>query len=140
MILFQLPPGWRRSPRRLGAFLDELPEGPRIAFELPEPSWHVDEIFELLERRGAGTCIHDLGGAATPLVTTSSFVHVRLSGPPAAHTGHYPAGRLRLWTGRATGWNRDGKDVFVVFDDRERDYALRNARRAQASLREEALA
>src|SRR3954462_4983218 len=49
-ILFQLPPKWRVNVERLEEFLQALPRKHRSVFELREPSWLKEEVYEVLRR------------------------------------------------------------------------------------------
>jgi len=52
-LLVQLPPHARCDETALVAFLSELPEGWRVAFEFRNDSWHVPTVFKKLESRNA---------------------------------------------------------------------------------------
>jgi len=136
-ILFQLPPRWRYNPARLEAFLAALPHAPDCAFEFRDPSWHCDEVAAALREHGAGLCIYDLEGVTSPDEATSRLVYVRLHGPRSAYSGSYRAHALRGWAGRALGWRRDGRAAYLFFDNDERAFAARNARRMLGFLEDE---
>lgn len=133
-VLFQLPPRWRCNARRLRSFLDTLPEHFRYAFEFRDTTWHCDEVFELLGEYRAAFCVFDINGVTTPLASTADFVYVRLHGPAGTHTGNYHPQTLRGWAGRARGWLRKQKNVYLFFDNDERAYAARNAQRIRRYL------
>lgn len=133
-VLFQLPPRWRCNVRRLEDFLDALPPEGAFAFEFRDPSWHNEEVYDALGDHGAAFCIFDLDGATSPLETPGRFVYVRLHGPRASYTGNYRAPALRTWAGRALGWERKARDVHVYFDNDDRAYAARNAKRMLAMM------
>lgn len=136
-ILFQLPPNWQCNVKRLAEFLELLSDLRRYVFEFRDSSWHCDEVFRLLEDHDTAFCIYDLDGSHAPLVTTAQFAYVRLHGPRAAYTGNYRAPALRTWAGRALSWNRTGQDVFIFFDNDDRAYSVKNARRMPAFLHED---
>jgi uncharacterized protein YecE (DUF72 family) len=46
-VLWQLPPTFKRDDERLAAALEALPDG-RHAFELREPTWYVEDVYDLL--------------------------------------------------------------------------------------------
>lgn len=133
-LLFQLPPRWRMNLRRLEEFLVQLPDDLACAFEFRDPSWHDDSVYAALERRDVAFCIFDMGGETAPMVETASFVYVRLHGPRSAYTGTYRAPTLRAWVTRALAWNARGKPAYLFFDNDERGYAVKNARRTAALL------
>src|SRR5688500_7385336 len=57
VLLFQLPPTFKRDDAVLGQFLDLLPQGTRAAFEFRHPSWHDDVVFDALRRRNLALCV-----------------------------------------------------------------------------------
>ena len=85
VLLVQLPPTQARDDARLDFFLGLLPDWMRVAVEFRHPSWHVDEVFALLERHGAAYVV--MSGAKLPCVlrATAPFVYVRWHGPDHEH-------------------------------------------------------
>src|SRR5690606_40647163 len=62
----------RADPDRLDACLRAFPSGARVAVEPRHPSWAVDEVRAVLERRGAALCWADRDGRpVTPLWRTA---------------------------------------------------------------------
>lgn len=128
-LLFQLPPRWRCNTHRLEGFLESLPRGPRYVFEFRDPSWHCLETYTTLQAHNAGFCIFDMRGFTAPLESTANLAYLRLHGPGAAYTGSYRSVTLRNWAAKALAWKARSQDVYVFFDNDERAYAARNARR-----------
>ncbi len=127
-ILFQLPPHWPCNAERLRAFLGTLPEGHRYTFEFRHPSWHTSAIYSLLERYRSAFCIYQLAGFASPRIATADFVYIRLHGPTEKkYEGDYPMETLHAWAERARAWQRQGKDVYIYFDNDQAGYAVKNA-------------
>lgn len=133
-VLFQLPPRWRANPGRLEGFLEELPEGPRYAFEFRDGTWHTDEIYDILKRHKAAFCIFDLDRRESPPVVTAGFVYVRLHGPDGPYRGRYPDGTIRRRAEEFAGWAERGLDVYCYFDNDEAGYAPADALRLAAAL------
>ena len=133
-ILFQLPPGWRANVERLADFLAALPRGHRYAFEFRDESWLCDEIFETLGKANAALVLYDFEGRKPPERVTADFIYVRLHGPGAKYQGSYSGSALAAWRDRATRWRRQGRDVFVFFDNDQKGYAAADAARLQAML------
>jgi uncharacterized protein YecE (DUF72 family) len=126
-LLFQLPPGWKCDPPRLAAFLGDLPERRECAFELRDPSWHVDAIYALLERHNAAFCIYDLKGCQSPRPLTADFAYLRLHGPgPQAYCGSYGPAALAGWADSILAW-KHLRRVYVYFDNDEAGHAVRDA-------------
>jgi uncharacterized protein YecE (DUF72 family) len=137
VLLVQLPPGLARDDARLDYFLSCLPGWIKVAVELRHPSWQVDEVFELLERRGAAYCVMSGAGLPCILRATAGFVYVRLHGPDREHLygGSYSGQDLQWWTGRIREWAGAGKDVFVYFNNDGGGNAVRNADALKELLR-----
>jgi uncharacterized protein YecE (DUF72 family) len=131
VLLAQLHPAHERDDARLDHFLAVLPPWMRVAVEFRHPSWHTEEVFELLERRGAGYCV--MSGARLPCVlrATAPFVYVRMHGPDPDHlyAGSYPDDDLRWWADRVGEWRAGGRDVLVYFNNDGHGHAVRNAER-----------
>lgn len=98
-ILFQLPPRFPADPRRLAAFLDVLPRRMRAAFEFRDPSWHRDDVLELLDRAGAAWVMADRPGARVPVVSTGGWAYLRLHQGRADAPG-YTRRKLLAWAGK----------------------------------------
>jgi uncharacterized protein YecE (DUF72 family) len=78
VLLFQLPPTFKRDDAVFAAFLDAIPEGTRAAFEFRHASWHDAAVFEALRRRNLALCIADSEKMSTPLVPTADYTYFRL--------------------------------------------------------------
>jgi uncharacterized protein YecE (DUF72 family) len=129
VLLVQMHPAHERDDARLDHFLSLLPWWMRVAVEFRHPSWHVDEVFGLLERRGAAYCV--ISGAQLPCVlrATAPFVYVRMHGPDREHlyAGSYPEQDLRWWADRIREWADGGRDVYVYFNNDGYGHAVRDA-------------
>lgn len=133
LILFQLPPAWKKNAERLEAFLAALPKKYRYAFEFRNSTWYDDEIVRVLKKYKCAFCIYELGGHTSPAYVTADFVYLRLHGPGnAKYQGSYTEKQLEDWAAQCQEWRREGLDVFVFFDNDERGYAAFNARMLQS--------
>jgi uncharacterized protein YecE (DUF72 family) len=129
VLLVQLAPDHARDDARLQYFLERLPPWIRTAVELRHPSWDHDDVFAMLEHRGAAYCV--MSGAHLPCVlrATAPFVYVRLHGPDHEHVygGSYSDADLAWWADRLREWDAAGKDVFAYFNNDGGGNAVRNA-------------
>jgi uncharacterized protein YecE (DUF72 family) len=131
-VLYQLPPRWRANLPRFEHFLAALPrEHPQSsrtchAVEFRDPSWLVEDVFQLMERHGVAHCIHDMRPLQVPMRVTGPQVYVRFHGDPA-HGGDYQQAALEAWARRIGDWQSEGLDVFVYFNNDVGGYALQNA-------------
>lgn len=131
-LLFQLPPSWHVNAARLRAFLQALPSGVKAAFELRDPSWHTQEILDLLAEFNAAFCVYDLGGFQSPRLITADFAYLRLHGPGAPYCGRYGTATLNEWA----EWLRRQKvkEAYVYFDNDQAAHAVRDALELKAML------
>jgi uncharacterized protein YecE (DUF72 family) len=106
-VLFQLPPWLRCDLDLLLKFLEALPAGFPAVMEFRHASWFVDEVYDLLRRRGVGLVINDGDDSTTPLVTTARLSYLRL------RKSEYSAEDLTSWGERARAWVADGVDVYL---------------------------
>ncbi len=137
-LLLQLPPMMERDDDRLDLALAAMPTGTPTAVELRHPSWHVEEVFALLERHHAAYVV--MSGAHLPCVlrATAPLVYVRWHGPDPDHlyAGSYREADLRWWADRIREWTSAGHDVRGYFNNDERGYAVADAQRLAQLLRD----
>lgn len=137
VLLVQLPPGMERDDARLDWFLGALPSNWPVAVEFRHPSWECDDVFALLERRGAAYVIKSGAGMECILRATGPFVYVRLHGPSEhLYAGSYSDDDMWWWAERIREWQGQGRDVWAYFNNDMDGYAVRNA----GSLRQALLA
>ncbi|RZS64318.1 uncharacterized protein YecE (DUF72 family) [Agromyces ramosus] len=136
VLLLQLPPSLARDDVRLAYFLDRVPAWMQVAVEFRHPSWHVDEVFRMLEHSGTAYCIMSGAGLPCILRATSQVVYVRMHGPDHRHLygGSYSDRDLGWWADRIREWERSGPDVFVYFNNDGGGNALRNGWRLRELL------
>ena len=128
-FLVQLGPNQQRDDARLDYFLCRLPEWVRVVVEFRHPSWHCDEVLDVLRRHGTAYCV--ISGAKLPcrLEATADFVYVRLHGPDHGqlYAGSYSDRDLRWWADRLREWDVGGRDVYAYFNNDGEGNAVRNA-------------
>jgi uncharacterized protein YecE (DUF72 family) len=78
VLLFQLPPNFKKDAPVLRAFIELLPEGTRAAFEFRHPSWLDAETYDILRSRQAALCIADSEKMSTPVEVTADYAYFRL--------------------------------------------------------------
>lgn len=77
-VLFQLPPNLKCDVALLRRFLEDLPPGPRCAFEFRDASWFCEEVYEALRSRNAALCQAESEKLETPAIRTADFSYLRL--------------------------------------------------------------
>jgi uncharacterized protein YecE (DUF72 family) len=125
VILFQLPPSFRKDAARLSAFLDgALPPGVPAAFEFRHETWFDEEIFAMLREREAALCIADTDEeGATPLVGTARLGYLRL------RRAGYTDDDLAAWAKRIA--DQPWSTAFVFFKHEDEATGPRMAMRFQ---------
>lgn len=126
VLLFQLPPNFKKNAEVLRAFLELLPEGVRAAFEFRHASWLDAEIFDTLRARNLALCIADSEKLSTPVEATADYAYFRL------RDEGYQQADLERWahTVRAL----PPKDAFVYFKHEEQGLGPDFAKRFIAAL------
>jgi uncharacterized protein YecE (DUF72 family) len=137
VLLVQLHPEQQRDDARLDSFLQQVPASIRVAVELRHPSWNDPAVYQVLERRRAAYVVMSGGVLACVPRATTDLVYVRLHGPDqdAIYAGCYSDDELRRWANRIAQWDREGRDVWVYFNNDLGGHAVRNALTLQELLR-----
>jgi hypothetical protein len=90
----------------------------RHAIEIRHSSFMTDDFLSLLKQHGIGLVVADTAGKWPRMFhVTSEFVYVRLHGDVKIYTSGYTDRALAAWARRIRGWARDGRDVYVYFDN-----------------------
>jgi uncharacterized protein YecE (DUF72 family) len=113
VVLYQLPPFFRRDDARLGAFLSTLPQSPRSALEFRHVSWFVDETYRLLEKHGVALCINDNDEFECPKELTAKHAYVRL------RRDAYSPEERAAWRDRLSSFDAQGVDVFAFIKHKD---------------------
>jgi len=156
-FLWQLPPMLKFDADRMRAFLELLPRGSaaaerlarrhdarlkggtllksaarvryRHAFEVRHASFFTPQFYDLLRSFDAALVIADTAGKYPSVEElTADFVYVRLHGSTALYASDYSDAELDRWAERVSQWGRQGRDVYVYFDNDALAHAPRNAR------------
>jgi len=112
VLLFQLPPNFKRNDATLSAFLASIPAGTRAAFEFRHESWHDDAVFDALRARNIALCVADSEKMSTPVVATADYAYFRLR-----DEGYQPAD-IERWSTVIAGLP-SASDAFVYFKHEE---------------------
>jgi uncharacterized protein YecE (DUF72 family) len=113
VVLYQLPPNFKRDLGRLESFLAALPSSPRSALEFRHVSWFDDETYALLEKFGVALCINDNDEFECPVKITAKHTYIRLR-----RDGYTPEQRA-TWKERIGSLSRDGIDVLAFIKHKD---------------------
>jgi uncharacterized protein YecE (DUF72 family) len=135
-ILYQLPPRFRINLERLETFLKLLPPDLTHVFEFREKSWYAPETLELLDRHGAGFCVHDMTGSASERRATGKAAYVRFHGTKGKYHGRYSDQALLSWTDWIVEQARGGRPVWCFFNNDIHAHAIQDALTLKAMVRQ----
>lgn len=113
VLLFQLPPYFKKDLATLDAFLQDFPHGARAAFEFRHASWLDDEVIARLRDRNLALCIADDERSTTPLAITADYAYFRLR-----DQGYTPED-IAEWARTLRDHTAACGDVFVYFKHEE---------------------
>lgn len=123
-ILVQFPPSLTSSSaEQLALLLHHLQahnhdQHYSIAVEFRNKSWYIPTVFELLDAFGVTLVMHDIPKSATPFVQMQSKTsYLRFHGPSGNYKGSYTDSLLAEYASYVNQWRRDGKTVFVYFNN-----------------------
>jgi uncharacterized protein YecE (DUF72 family) len=86
--------------------------------EIRHESFMNEAFVRLLREHGIGLVVADTAGKWPKLFhVTADFVYVRLHGDVKIYTSGYSERALAGWARRIRAWDRDGRDVYVYFDN-----------------------
>ena len=122
-VLYRMPESVHRNDLRLRALLEAWPADLPLVAEFQHPSWHADEVFDLLREHHVALCATDLDDQPAPdLSLTGSFVYLRL------RRTDYTDSELAEWADRLAAFLDAGTDCFVFLrHDADGTSALRAA-------------
>ncbi|MCT1458792.1 DUF72 domain-containing protein [Aestuariimicrobium sp. p3-SID1156] len=138
-LLIQTHPAHERDDARLAHVLDALNDACPwldVAVELRHESWHVPDVWRLLESRGASYVVMSGAHLRCHLVATAPLVYLRWHGPSHDHlyAGSYSDQDLAWWADRIREWRSGGHWVAGYFNNDGHGFAVHNARRLRSLL------
>jgi uncharacterized protein YecE (DUF72 family) len=130
VVLWQLPPRWKRNLERLDTFLGGLPDGHRHAVEFRDEDWFHPDTYAVLDAHGvAHVWLSSSLTTRHELVATGDHVYVRfhgLSEDPYRHA--YTDEELAPWAERLRAVAAEGRPAWVFFNNDHDGNAVRDAR------------
>jgi uncharacterized protein YecE (DUF72 family) len=129
VILWQLPPRLKADSERLADFLELLkPYGTRNTFEFRDKSWISKKVFSVIEKAKAALCMADWPEFLNDLPVSADFVYMRKHGEDGGYATCYSPEQLKADAVRIRRYIRQGKDVFIYFNNDAFGYAPKNAK------------
>ena len=128
-VLFQLPPTFRKDADVLRAFLGDIPEGMRAAFEFRHESWFDDSVFEILRGGNAALCVAENEELTTPSEVTADFGYLRL------RREDYTTAQIKRWARWIGEQKSRWPEAFIYFKHEEQAVGPKFAATMQEALR-----
>lgn len=127
-LLLQLPSQMKPDLARLDEVLKNFRKvaGPgwQIAVEVRHPDWYGRDLNQLLDRHGASLVVHDMPKSRCDKPNAGAdFVYMRFHGPKGDYHGKYAPRNLAPPARKIRGWLKQGKDVYVFFNNDADGYA-----------------
>src|SRR6185437_4368728 len=100
-----------------------------FAIETRHSSWHEEGALGLLAKYGIAHTIADAGKHhfATHFAVTSNNVYIRFHGRKQLYATSYTNSELKEYAAHIKTWLREGKNVWVFFNNTANQHAIKNA-------------
>ncbi|MBI4690530.1 MAG: DUF72 domain-containing protein [Nitrospirae bacterium] len=136
VVLWQFPPDFKADPDKLKEFIESLGQYKvRNTFEFRDKSWINKKVTSLLEKNNIGLCIADWPEFLTDLPITAEFVYIRRHGDEGRCASCYNMEQLKADAKVVNNLIRQGKDVFIYFNNATSGHAAKNARELRNILK-----
>lgn len=132
VILFQLPPYWNKNIARLkglGEYMSNqnIIPGVRCALEIRNSSWLSEDVFVTLRDYNIALAFADWPELPVSEPVTSGFIYIRRHGPSSLYASSYNRKELLALSKEIKAFLKEGKDVFVYFNNDAMAWAVKNA-------------
>lgn len=138
-LLVQLPPSLGCDLNLLEKFIHDLEEAAagrkrEVVIEFRNPDWLTTPVYKILERHKAALCLADMRRCPISEPNDVPMVYVRRHGPGGRYRGRYSTGHIRADSERVRSWLKEGRDVYVYYNNDVEGYAAENARQLRERL------
>lgn len=132
VVLWQLPPHFKKDLERLDVFCQKLKSIPTArlidqAFEFRHESWFDDEVYDLLKRYNFALCIADSVRWPTPVVATTDYIYFRFHGSHEIYSSEYSQEELKNIAIKIDEIKLYEKTIYTYFNNDAFGYAISNA-------------
>jgi uncharacterized protein YecE (DUF72 family) len=127
VLLFQLPPTFRKEAAVLRDFVELIPDRLRAAFEFRHPSWFDAEVYDVLRGRNLALCVADSEKLSAPVEITADYAYFRL------RDEGYQQPDIERWA-ETIRTLQGVNDAFVYFKHEEQGLGPEFAKRLMALL------
>ncbi len=135
-VLWQFSPGFKSDAGRLKIFLQLLSHYPvRHTLEFRNESWINNEVLDLCKKHNVSLCAADWPPFLDDLPLTADFVYIRRHGVEGNYESDYPKSSISNDSRKIKKYMKDGRDVFIYFNNDAHGYAPKNARELAGMLK-----
>ncbi len=128
VVLWQLPPNSKANLKSLEEFITALKSYPvRHVFEFRHESWINKRVIKLLSASNIAMCMADWPEFIDDLPLTADFVYIRRHGEGGSYATCYNTEQLKRDAKRIKDYMKEGKDVYIYFNNDASGYATKNA-------------
>ena len=128
VVLWQFPPSFRVNYGRLAVFLSLLKRySARHTLEFRHESWIIPNIIDLCTEHNVSVCMADWPTFIDDLPVTADLVYLRRHGRGGSYATRYTFAELQKDAARIKKYLKNGKRVFIYFNNDAHGYAPENA-------------
>jgi uncharacterized protein YecE (DUF72 family) len=125
-FLFQFPPSFRYTKKRLDAICKQLDPRYRNVVEFRHKSWWNADVYRALRRRKIIMCAVSAPRIPDKLVRTADDIYVRLHGTTRWYRHDYSDEELAAWAEKIL--SSGARRAWVYFDNDRDAHAIKNAK------------
>lgn len=130
VVLWQLPPSFKKDIERVKNFIKLLPSTFRHAFEFRHNTWTGNLAGKAVksERLDTAAVLQDWKDWPTYDKPIGNFVYIRFHGKDKLYTSGYSEKVLANWAKKVREWKESGFDIYAYFNNDAMGWAPKNAR------------
>jgi uncharacterized protein YecE (DUF72 family) len=135
-VLWQFPPSFKIDMERLERFLALLKNYPvRNTFEFRNETWITEDVMSICRENNVSLCMADWPEFIDDLPVTSDFVYIRRHGKGGGYNSCYSSSDLKNDARRIKRHLKQGRDVYIYFNNDAGGYAPANAKELMKLLK-----
>jgi uncharacterized protein YecE (DUF72 family) len=98
-----------------------------VGLEFRHESWLTEEVYDLIQEVGWTICLADGQDFSREIPLIGAFCYIRRHGTRARYASCYSDEQLAEDAGFATKLAKQGKEVYIYFNNDAEGYAVKNA-------------
>ncbi len=135
VVLWQFPPNLKVNIQNLESFIEVISQYPvRHVFEFKQTSWLGKKVLKLLSEANIAICMADWPEFLKDVPVTADFVYIQRHGEGGNYAASYTTEQLKEDAAMVKDYLKQGKDVYVFFNNDAFAYAPQNAMELKSIL------